>query len=621
MMRSGHGPDDGPGREFTEFVRHALHSAADQVEPSPDGLQQIRDKIRSRPAHARAGRFRLTLGAAAAVSMLADLVWRWNAALARGWHALRHGHTAPGTHRATPDRPRQAQRPRDWREAILRPAFAVGFAVFAVGIVFAGVPSIRTQIVQQVERGFSSRSSTPGSTSPHVGQPLGTGTSLGGAVPGGRTVTPPSSRSPSSTAEATSPKSGSVTSNPASTAGSLDRAFGHNGIVLTNLGLDANGNQIQASPGAVALQSNGDIVVAVGFGGPDSGLVRFLPNGSRDTTFGNGGFAALPDLGIPSVRPGLAVQSDDKLVWAGEATAANGTNGAFAVVRFNANGTLDQGFGAGGLATTTFANANVQGAQTVLVQPDGKILAGGAVLFGGRPPQDIGGLVRFNPDGSIDQGFGTGGQELVPSSNPVLSSVIGVTALGLDASGDIFTLPSHLEFSPAGQPDATLTPAAITTASHSGAVTFQPSGGFVATTEVFTGRSSDPDVQVTRFNPDGSTASTGTGIDYAGQNGALVARDVPAVVAVQANGQAVIGGTHTESSQTSSTSVFGLARVNADGTLDPAFGTGGVLTTKIQGNDSVSLLVIQPDGKILAVGTSQNAAGVLELTLARYLSH
>ena len=82
----------------------------------------------------------------------------------------------------------------------------------------------------------------------------------------------------------------------------------------------------------------------------------------------------------------------------------------------------------------------------------------------------------------------------------------------------------------------------------------------------------------------------------------------------------MIGGSHTESGQFSSTSVFGLARVNADGTLDPAFGTGGVLTTRIQGDDLVSLLVIQPDGKILAAGTTQNAAGVPELALARYLS-
>ena len=135
-------------------------------------------------------------------------------------------------------------------------------------------------------------------------------------------------------------------------------------------------------------------------------------------------------------------------------------------------------------------------------------------------------------------------------------------------------------------------------------------------------RSGDIDIQVTRFNPDGSTVSTSTatGIDYAGQNGTLAASDVPDAVAIQANGQAVIGGTHTESGQFSSTSVFGLARFNADSSLDPAFGTSGVLTTRIQGNDSVSLLVIQPDGKILAIGTSQNAAGVGELALARYLS-
>jgi uncharacterized delta-60 repeat protein len=412
------------------------------------------------------------------------------------------------------------------------------------------------------------------------------------------------------------------TASAASTAGALDATFGNGGIVLTNLGLDANGNQIQAIPGAVALQSNGDIVIAVGIGGPDMGLVRYLPNGTRDTTFGNGGFAAFPDLGIGSTRPGLAVQSDGKIVWAGEATADNGTGAAFAVVRFNANGTLDQGFGTGGVATSAFANANVQGAQTVLVQPDGKILAGGAVLFGGRPPVDVGGLVRFNANGSIDKGFGSGGQELVPNSNPVLSSVIGVTAVGLDASGDIFTLPSHLEFSPAGQRDATLTPAAITTASPStsGAVAFLPSGGFVVAAVVATCRGCERDVQLTRFNPDGSTAATATGIDYAGQNGALAVSDTPAAVAIQANGQAVVGGSHVENNQFSSTSVFGLARFNTDATLDAAFGTGGVLTNRIQGHDSVILLVIQPDGKILAVGTSQNASGVTELALARYLS-
>ena len=82
----------------------------------------------------------------------------------------------------------------------------------------------------------------------------------------------------------------------------------------------------------------------------------------------------------------------------------------------------------------------------------------------------------------------------------------------------------------------------------------------------------------------------------------------------------MVDGSHVESGQASSTSVFGLARFNADGSLDAAFGNGGVLTTRIQGSDLAALTFIQPDGKILAVGTSQNAAGVTELALARYLS-
>ena len=132
-------------------------------------------------------------------------------------------------------------------------------------------------------------------------------------------------------------------------------------------------------------------------------------------------------------------------------------------------------------------------------------------------------------------------------------------------------------------------------------------------------RRTDLDVQVQRFNADGTSASASTAFDYPGTGG-LVTRDTGAAVAVQANGQAVTAGGHAESTQTTQTSVFGLARVDADGSLDAGFGGGGVLTTKIQGNDAAFVLLIQPDGKILAIGDSRNAAGVTDLTLARYLS-
>ena len=400
---------------------------------------------------------------------------------------------------------------------------------------------------------------------------------------------------------------GAGTASASGTAGALDGTFGHGGIVSTDVG----------SPSAAALQSNGDIVVAMAGSGPGAGLVRYLPNGARDTSFGEGGFAALPDTGISSFEPRLAVQSDDKIVLAGEATSANGTNSSFDVIRLNANGTVDTGFGSGGVATTTFPvfNASVQGAQAVLIQPDGKILAGGENITGNpsgttRAPETFGALARFNANGSIDTSFGTGGQVQVGNSD--------FTALGLDANGDIFTLPSRFEFSPTGHQDATVTPAAITSASHGGTSAFLPSGAFVTAGTVVIIRRTDLDVQVRRFNADGTSASASTAFDYAGTSG--VTRDTGAAVAVQANGQAVTAGGHAESTQTTQTSVFGLARVNADGSLDAGFGNGGVLTTTIQGNDAALVLLIQPDGKILAIGESQNAAGVTDLTLARYLS-
>ena len=400
---------------------------------------------------------------------------------------------------------------------------------------------------------------------------------------------------------------GAGTASAAGTAGALDGTFGHGGIVSTNVG----------SPSAAALQSNGDIVIAMGTS-PGSGLVRYLPNGARDTSFGEGGFAALPDTGISSFEPRLAVQSDDKIVLAGEATSANGSNSSFVVERLNANGTVDTGFGSGGVATTTFPvfNASVQGAQAVLIQPDGKILAGGENITGNpsgttRAPEDFGALARFNANGSIDTSFGTGGQVQVGNSD--------FTALGLDANGDIFTLPSRFEFSPTGHQDATVTPAAITSASHGSTSAFLPSGAFVTASTATIIRRTDLDVQVQRFNADGTSASASPAFDYAGTSGS-VTRDLGAAVAVQANGQVVTAGSHAESTQTTQTSVFGLARVNADGSLDAGFGNGGVLTTRIQGNDAAFVLLIQPDGKILAIGQSQNAAGVTNLTLARYLS-
>jgi uncharacterized delta-60 repeat protein len=386
----------------------------------------------------------------------------------------------------------------------------------------------------------------------------------------------------------------------ASTPGSLDPTFGNGGTALT--------------PGGGAtdaiLQPNGDIVVSGGFG-----VARFLPTGKPDTTFGSGGQASAGFAGGES-RTGVALQPDGKILWVGSQANASfppfGTF-AFAVARFNANGTLDTTFGSGGHASVEFFAPPMQGAQefadAVLVQPDGRILVAGSARQGQIRFAPIqGALARFNANGSLDTSFGTGGT--------ILSSNVpnGITALGLDAAGNIFTLPIRVEFTASGQADASVTPAAITASSQGGSSIFLPSGQFVQAHGVSVARHDD-DVQVQRFNADGTIASASPAFDYSGAAGLDQARDSAGAVAVQANGQAVVGGAHFFG-----TSLFGVARVNPDGTLDAGFGSGGVLTTTLNGNEAVQAVLIQPDGKIIAVGNSQNnATGQSFIALVRYL--
>jgi len=122
-------------------------------------------------------------------------------------------------------------------------------------------------------------------------------------------------------------------------------------------------------------------------------------DGSLDATFGNGGKVVNPgQIHLPA----LIVQPDGKIVTAG-ATRISGITTDFAVVRYNANGTLDQTFGSGGYAVNGDGEA-----QALLLQPDGKIvLVGFITLF--RNGSDFV-LARFNSDGSVDPTFGSGGR-------------------------------------------------------------------------------------------------------------------------------------------------------------------------------------------------------------------
>jgi uncharacterized delta-60 repeat protein len=215
-----------------------------------------------------------------------------------------------------------------------------------------------------------------------------------------------------------------VTVSPRS--GSLDTTFGESGKVVTSIG---SGNS-QAL--ALGIQSGGKIVAAGrSFNSTgnknDFALVRYNVNGTLDTGFGTGGIVTTPVGGGFDYAHALVIESDDKIVVAG--SSSNGSSYNFALVRYNANGTLDTDFGNGGIVTTPvesgFASAYALGIDT-----DGRILAAGYSNNGSN--YDFA-LVRYNANGTLDTGFGAGG--IV--TTPVGSIDDYAFALGIQSDGGI----------------------------------------------------------------------------------------------------------------------------------------------------------------------------------------
>jgi uncharacterized delta-60 repeat protein len=181
------------------------------------------------------------------------------------------------------------------------------------------------------------------------------------------------------------------------TDGSLDTSFGSRGKVLTSIGSGA------AVTYGVALQGDGKIVVsgsALGNSG-DFAIARYTAGGRLDTTFGSGGTVLTDFAGHADQAFGVAIQGDGKIVAVGETNPGSGYDD-FALARYTTSGSLDTTFGSGGKVTTDFAG-NYDRAYGVAIQSDGKIVAAG------RGGLDFA-LARYNSDGGLDTGFGSGGK-------------------------------------------------------------------------------------------------------------------------------------------------------------------------------------------------------------------
>ena len=178
----------------------------------------------------------------------------------------------------------------------------------------------------------------------------------------------------------------------------MDTSFDVDGKVTTDL--LANTSELQGQ--TVILQNDGKILVT-GTNNYDFALIRYNPNGSLDTSFDADG-KVTTDFGFSDKGTSIVIQSDNKIVMVGSAYEPGHNN--FALVRYNSNGSLDTSFDVDGKVTTNFgAEAEVS---SVALQSDGKLLVAGYVVID-TFNYDFA-LVRYNANGSLDTSFGVDGK-------------------------------------------------------------------------------------------------------------------------------------------------------------------------------------------------------------------
>jgi uncharacterized delta-60 repeat protein len=409
----------------------------------------------------------------------------------------------------------------------------------------------------------------------------------------------------------------------AQTSGTLDASFGTSGKATTDFG-------IPAAARTLAVQADGNILVAgvaVVNGGTDFALAHYDSSGTLDTSFGTGGkvTTAFDFPGNFDRVFTVVPQPDGKFVAVGSTVINQFAN--FALARFNANGTLDASFGTGGIVTTGFGVSAE--ATSAAVQADGKIVAAGFANLDGA--HDFA-LVRYNSNGTLDASFGTGGKVTTAflsqgfseaQANSVAVQPDGrIVAAGNAMVGGAFDF-ALARYNSNGTLDASFGTGGRVTTDFAGAndqaesVAVQPDGRIIAAgaAGLFINRGFD--FALARYNSNGTLdTSFGTSgkvtTDFAGAN------DVPSepsAIALQGDGKIVVVG----QTFVGGFSDFALVCFNSNGTLDASFGTGGKVTTNFASADDVPFSVaVQPDGNIVVAGGA-TINGRADFALARYV--
>jgi uncharacterized delta-60 repeat protein len=388
----------------------------------------------------------------------------------------------------------------------------------------------------------------------------------------------------------------------------------------------------------VALQPDGKIVF-VGYATDNSGsnsllVGRLDASGNFDPTFGHGGKVVVQIATGPHGFSGgwsVALQPDGKILVGGDAFSDT-DNGGFVVARLTPEGTFDSSFGEDGRASLKLGDTNLPVAQALSLQPDGRIVVAGAAIFtdSGRGFDEV--MVgRLTASGTPDESFGDGGHVLVqlddhPSSDGVYSEIHSVAIQpdhkiviagfeGADSEDVVVGRLSGVDgsfdstFGSGGTKLYQPFPNVENSGGVAEAVALAPDGKILLGGDAYSRSGAGP-AFVARLNSrDGSFDGTfGAG----GQAFATIGASATAIndMVLTPNGQIVVGGSTTGADNKSRLLV---ARLNEDrGDYDPSFGSGGSFQSSL-GSSQAAAIAIQPDGKIVAVGSAGDSVLVARI--------
>ncbi|QEH31813.1 hypothetical protein OJF2_02780 [Aquisphaera giovannonii] len=431
--------------------------------------------------------------------------------------------------------------------------------------------------------------------------------------------------------------------------GSLDPTFGRGGRIVTPI--VARGVIYGAARPGVALDARGDILVTGPLSEPpqvsngpvnDFAVARYTPGGRLDATFGDGGIARI-NVGYTfnsiarqtnDAPSGIAIQPDGKIVVSG---TTSGTpfpyDGGyeFAVARFNADGSVDTGFGADGRAVAAPGGGPYidDYAYDLALAPDGKIVVAGATAYGTYT------AARFTSTGELDPGFASGGLYVggssesytSPTVTPVVVQADNKVILGETIAGDFALVRLDAD----GTPDpsfgvAGVVTTALSTPSLETDLALQPDGKILAV-GWNSGGTASPQA--------GFVLARYSGIDGApdptfGTGGVVIsapptAQDHAQAVAIQPDGKILlVGYAPTPSAGSPDATGVEVARLDARGNLDTRYAIGGRATATFNGSryDTASDVAVLPGGLVLVAGTTSSGSAYLgggEFGLAEYL--